>query len=94
MSNPFVVRGLHLALLLSWLILDKGHTKLLFLGLLLQVLFGWSGRGWLPANCWLSLRLPLLSLLAVAVVAGEVAVLAKPFRVVDFVRVSTSPGLF
>ena len=94
MSNPFVVRGLHLALLLSWLILDKGNTKLLFLGLLLQVLFGWSGCGWLPANCWLSLSLPLLSLLAVAVVAGEVAVLAKPFRVVDFVRVRTSPGLF
>ena len=36
----------------------------------------------------------LLSLLAVSVVACKVAVLAKPFCVVDLVRVSASPSLF
>ena len=94
MSRVFIIRGLYLTLLLSWLILVRGHTKLLFLGLITQSFLVRFGSRLLRGNRWLSLCVLLLSLLAVSVVACKVAVLAKPFCVVDFVRVSASPSLF
>ena len=94
LSRAFIIRGWYLTLLLSWLNLVRGHTKLLILWFITQSFLVRFGSRLLCGNRWLSLRLLLLSLLAVSVVACKVAVLAKPFCVVDFMRMSASPSLF